>query len=112
MNEVRKYYVKGSWIFNLESMHDKIWCLIYDMQDGALTCPFEVAGKVINDESDLYELMDEADQLAWIASHRKVTGKEYGRIKQIVSWRVNQRYAVCMASGMSERDAGRCFEDM
>ena len=30
MAEVRKYFVKGSWIFNLESMDDKLYCIKYD----------------------------------------------------------------------------------
>lgn len=110
-NTVKKYPVKESYIFNLESMNDKIWCLIYDLREGKISVPFTVAGKTINGEEDLVDLMNEAAVLrdkAW----RGVTGKEYGRIKEIVAWRVNARYARCIASGMSEADAGRCFEDM
>lgn len=110
--EVRKYFVKQGWIFNLEAMHDKIWCLIYDIQEGELSLPFEVAGKMIQSTGELYDLLDEADKLEWTAKRGKVTSKEYGRIKQMVGWRVNQRYAACVASGMDERDAGLCFEDM
>jgi len=111
---VEKHYrIKESWIFNLESMHDKIFCLSYDIEEGKIILPFEVAGKTINDTSDLFDLLDEADALrdkAW--SDRGVTGKEYGRIQEIVAWRVNARYNACMASGMSEAEAGKCFEDM
>jgi hypothetical protein len=109
-----KYYrVKQSWIFNLESMHDKAYCLIYDIREGELALPFKVAGKTINSTDDLYELIDEAGELESKAkSARGVTGKEYGRIKEIVSWRVEQRYATCMAAGMSEAEAGQCFEDI
>lgn len=107
-----KYIVKGDWIFNLEAMHDKCWCLIYDIQEGKIQCPFEVAGKVINDEDDLQDLIDEASNLEWIAKSRKVTSKEYGRIKKMVEWRVNQRYMACMVAGMSEREAGQCFTDL
>lgn len=109
----KRYRVKQSWIFNLESMHDKIFCLSYDVEEGKIILPFEVAGKTINDVSDLFDLLDEADTLrdkAW--SDRGVTGKEYGRIQEIVAWRVNARYNACMASGMDEREAGKCFEDM
>ena len=108
---VKHYPVKESWIFNLESMHDKIWCLVYDIRENKIVLPFEVAGKTINSEDDLFELQDEAANLcskAW----RGVTGKEYGRIREIVTWRVNARYARCVASGMNEADAGLCFEDM
>ncbi len=107
----KKYPVKESWIFNLESMHDKIWCLVYDIREGKITCPFKVAGKVINDEDDLFVLMDEVDTLtqkAW----RPVDGKTYGRIKEVVNWRVEQRYVACLNSGMSENEAGKCFEDV
>lgn len=110
--EAKKYFVKSGWIFNLEAMHDKIWCLIYDVRDGVIECPFEVAGKTINGEEDLQDLLDEASELEWAAKSGKVTGKQYGRIKDIVGWRVNARYAACMAAGMNERDAGACFEDM
>ena len=108
----KRYFVKESWIFNLESMHDKCYCLMYDIQEGKIAVPFEVAGKTINDEGDLYDLIDEAYSLKDKAWSRGVTGKEYGRIKEIVAWRVNARYNTCMASGMSEAEAGRCFEDM
>lgn len=108
----RKYRVKESWIFNLESMHDKLWCLEYDIQEGKIQCPFTVAGKTINDEGDLYDLREEAEELEYKAKSGKVTGKEYGRIREIVAWRVEARYATCLANGMDEAKAGQCFEDM
>jgi len=109
----KRYMVKEDWIFNLESMHDKLFCIELDLREGRLQFPFEVAGKTINDYDDLDELANEAAELEYKAkSNRGVTGKEYGRIKAIVSWRVMQRYARCMASGMDEKDAARCFEDM
>jgi len=107
----KRYPVKESYLFNLESMHDKIFCLMYDIRDGKIATPFVVAKKTINDEGDLWELLDEAETLRSKASH-PVSGKDYGRIKEIVSWRVEQRYARCMASGMSEAEAGKCWEDM
>lgn len=112
MSEVRKYFVKRNWIFNLEAMHDKLYCIIYDIEDGELTLPLNICGTEIEDESQIYDLIDEASELEWIAKSRKVTSKEYGRIKQMVEWRVIQRYARCMASGMSEQEAGMCFKDM
>lgn len=109
---MKTYYVKESWIFNLEAMHDKIWCMIYDIRDGKLACPFEACGKIITGEEDLEELLDESSELEWIAKSRKVTGKEYGRIKELVNWRVMQRYITCIANGMSESKAGVCFRDL
>lgn len=105
----RKYPLKESYRFNLESMNDTLWCIEYDIRDGKLKFPFDVAGRMIKDEDDLEDLRNECYELLY---HTKVTGKEYGRVKEIVAWRVQQRYARCLASGMSEADAGRCFEDM
>ena len=109
----KRYFVKEDWIFNLESMHDKIWCLAEDVREGKIALPFTVADKVINSEDDLDTLQDEAETLEWKAKSSKgVTGKEYGRIKAIVSWRVMARYTACLANGMSEAEAGRCFADI
>lgn len=109
----KRYMVKEDWIFNLESMHDKLFVIELDLREDKLQFPFEVAGKTIKDYDDLDALANEAAELEYKAkSNRGVTGKEYGRIKEIVSWRVMQRYARCMASGMDEKDAARCFEDM
>ena len=107
----RKYYVKESWRFNLESMNDKIWCLIYDADDHKIDFPIEGAGKKIADVCGLYDLLNEVQELTGAANYR-VDGKTYGRIREVVGWRINARYAACMAAGMDERDAGMCFEDM
>lgn len=111
MNE-QKYRIKGEWIFNLEAMHDKLWCILYDIQDGELALPIEIAGTLCKDEDDIQNLIEEAERLEWIAKSRKVTSKEYGRIKQMAQWRATVRYMRCLASGMSEAEAGKCFEDM
>ena len=112
MSDERKYRIKGAWIFNLEAMHDKLYCILYDIEDGKAQFPITIANTVCKDEDDIQNLIEEASELEWIAKSRKVTSKEYGRIKAMVEWRVNVRYAVCMASGMSEAEAGKCFEDM
>lgn len=110
--QVKKYPVKESWIFNLESMHDKLYCLEYDVQEGKLQFPFTVAGKEIKDFDDLDALRDECDELEYKAKSGTVMGKDYGRIKEIVAWRVEARYVTCLANGMDEAKAGQCFEDM
>ena len=112
MAEVKKYWVKGSWIFNLESMHDKLGCIEMDVFEDKLSFPFEIAGTTINDFDDLQALTEECGELEWAAKSGKVTGKQYGRIKAIVEWRVNQRYVTCLNHGMTESDAGQCFEDL
>ena len=111
-SDEKKYFIKESWIFNLEAMHDKLWCVIYDIRDYGLKNPIEICGTKIESEEDVHALLEEAENLEWIAKSRKVTSKEYGRIKQLVNWRVEQRYAACLASRMEERQAGQCFEDL
>lgn len=108
----RKYFVKESWIFNLESMHDKLWVLENDIDEGRLQFPFTIANKEIKNWDDFESLRNECYEMEHIAKSRKVTSREYGRIRSIVAWRVETRYAVCMAAGMSESEAGKCFEDM
>ena len=112
MTEERKYRIKNDWIFNLEAMYDRLWCVIYDIRDDKITLPVIIAGKTINSEDDIQELLEESSELEWIAKSRKVTSKEYGRIKEMVEWRVMARYVTCLASGMDEKDAGKCFEDL
>lgn len=112
MAEIRKYFVKQSWIFNLEAMNAILHCIGYDIEDGKIKTPFELLSKTINDVSDIDELREEAFDLEWIAKGGKVTGKEYGRIKEMVEWRVMQRYLSCVNSGMEESKAGICFADM
>lgn len=112
MTEIRKYFVKSGWIFNLESMDDKLHCIKYDLEDGKLSFPIRIAGTEIIDFDDLDNLIDECETLQWAAKSRKVTGKEYGRIKEIVNWRVEQRYFRCIANGMKETEAGKCFTDL
>ena len=82
-SEERKYWVKGSWKFNLEAMHDKLYCIIIDSREGEVQYPITIAGTVCKDECDVYDLIEEASNLEWISKSRKVTSREYGRIKQI-----------------------------
>lgn len=117
MAQERKYWVKESWRFNLESMNDHLWCMIYAVEDGDdeifghIEFPIEVAGKTCRSVDDLYDLKDECANLRELAWGR-VTGKEYGRIKEIVNYRVMARYVRCIESGMSDYMAGACFEDI
>lgn len=95
---IRKYCVNPTWIFNLESIHDKLWCIIYDIQSNKVTLPIKIAGRTIKDESAVYELMNEVADLECVAKSGKVTNKEYGKIKAIVNWEVNTRYTMCVAN--------------
>lgn len=108
----RKYLCKESYRFNLESMSNKLHCIEYDLDDGKLQFPIEIANTKIHNWDEFEALREECQDLCSKASWGKVTGKEYGRIKEIVEWRVMQRYLTCIASGMDEAKAGVCFEDM
>ena len=112
MNSVRKYFVKKSWIFNLESMYNRLKCIEMDVDEGTKKFPFEIANTRINDYDDLYNLIEECDNLEWTAKSGRVTGKEYGRIKEIVNWRVGARYMDCLNNGMNEASARKCFSDL
>ena len=108
MAQERKYFVKMNYRFNLESMHTKVWCHIYDMRDG-LYDTVELMGETM-DINTLFDFLDELENLMAVANG-KVTGKEYGRIKAISDERNMIRYATCLNKGMSEADAGLAFFD-
>lgn len=110
--EEKKYFVKEGWIFNLESMDDKIHCIMIDIEEGTLQFPLEIANTKINSYEDLEKLLEEANDLEWKAKSGRVTGKQYGRISEIVNWRVMQRYVRCIEAGMEESKAAGCFEDL
>lgn len=106
------YRIKEGWIFNLEAMFDKLKCIGYDIDEGKIETPVEILGVTINDSDDLEALIEEASELESKAKGRGLNSKQYGRAREMVEWRVQQRYARCLASGMNERTAGGCFEDL
>ena len=112
MTDEKKYFVKGPWVFNLEAMHDKLWCLIFDADDGKVDFPLEIAGRKVHDVYDIKDIIEEASMLESAAKSGRVTGRQYGCIKEMAEWRIQSRYNTCMANGMNEKDAGLCFEDM
>ena len=111
-SQERKYRVKESWIFNLEAMSDRLWCIGNDIDTGKIPGPVKILGYDISCSEDLCNLKDEVSRLECAAKSRKLTSKEYGRIKEIVSWRVEQRYMACLINGMDKEQASLCFEDM
>lgn len=112
MATTKTYFVKQSWIFNLEAAYEKLRVVEIDLEEDILTFPLELIGQKVEDFDDLQALVDEVEKLTLTAKTRKVTGKEYGRIKEVVTWRVGARYMACLKGGMNEKDAGRCFEDL
>ena len=105
--EERKYWVKASYRTNLDSFITKCHCIRYDMEDGEYD-EIELLGKKYDIET-IYDLIDECQHLLGIANCGRVTGKEYGRIKRISEFRDCQRYATCIANGMSEDKASYAF---
>ena len=82
------------------------------MEDEKINFPLTIAGTKIADFADLYNLIRECETLQLVGKSGKVTGREYGRIREIVNWRVERRYFQCLANGMDEKDAAACFSDL
>ncbi len=104
--DIRKYYVNAGMRTNLETMLTKIELLEYDMIDNTIHS-VELMDKVY-DLDNIGELKDELRSLITLA-YDKVTGKEYGRIKQISDYRDCMRYATCIDNGLSEEDSSYAF---
>ena len=107
----KKYRIKMDWIANLDSMHEKLWCIGDDLDEGRLIGPITILGKQYSASYELQPLIDECDELAWAAKRGLVTGSQFGRIKTLVTWRVEQRYFTCLAHG-PESEAALCFNDL
>lgn len=116
MADIKKYWASSSMKFNCESMRTKLLNIRDYMRDGEddkgnkFPDSVEICGKEVDLDS-IDDLIEEVENLVWAAMTRKLTGKEYGRMKAIAEERQMMRYATCLASGMSERDAGYAFTD-
>lgn len=108
MAQERKYFVKMNYRFNLDSMREHVWCILYDMRDG-LYDKVNLMGETM-DENRVEEFLEEIEDLE-SKMFGKVTGKEYGRIKAISDERNMIRYCRCVASGMNEDEAALAFFD-
>lgn len=103
----RKYFVKAAYLTNLDTMITKLHCYKYDMQDGEIE-NVEIMGEIY-DINSIYDIIEECQQLLLKANSGKVTGKEYGRIKQISDYRDMMRYSTCIEKGMDESNAAYAF---
>ena len=108
MAQVKKYYVKLNYRFNMDSMLTHVMNLIDDIRDGKFET-VELMGETM-DEYRLEEFREELEDLM-AKAYYPVCGKDYGRIKSISDERNMIRYVTCMAQGMDESDAGSCFFD-
>nr|DAG04037.1 MAG TPA: hypothetical protein [Myoviridae sp. ctbEa13] len=106
--QVKKYFVKHNYRFNLDSMLTHVMNMIDDMRDGSYD-EVELMGEKM-DYDRLIEFRDEVEDLL-MKSYYPVCGKDYGRIKAISDARNMIRYATCMANGMNEREAALAFFD-
>ena len=89
INGVKHYPVSENMKFNLEACHDKLSLMIWDEER-----------KGNFDEADkLYARRDEADELSWKASSGWLSGKDYGKAKELVAWRIEQRIEANVAAG-------------
>lgn len=108
MKQVKKYFVKMNYRFNLDSMRVHVMNLIDDIRDGKFET-VELMGETM-DEYRLEEFKDEIEDLM-SKMYYPVCGKDYGRIKAISDERNVIRYATCIANGMNENDASSAFFD-
>ena len=111
MDKARKrYWISNeNWIFNLESMHDKLFAIGEELDDGTISGPVEILGHVADSSYDLEALKEECSDFLSAAKSRPLSEEEYERAREIVHWRATSRYLTCMAAGMSEHDAGQEF---
>lgn len=104
------YYCNASMKFNLDSAITLVQNLRYDFESGEQKEPVFIFGRRV-DFVSVDDLLEELYDLHGKALFGKVTGKEYGRIKEIQGERQMIRYAKCLAAGMSENDAALAFTD-
>lgn len=87
-------------LFNLSSMLDKLECDKYDALEEENWAKIESIQEQINTIEKLLNKMYTG----------KVKASEWALIQKIVSEREFIRYNTCLVAGMSEQEAGKCFE--
>ena len=106
--QVKKYFVKHNYRFNLDSMRIHVMNMIDDIRDGEYET-VELMGEKM-DEDRLEEFKSEIEDLM-MKAYGPVCGKDYGRIKAISDARNMIRYAMCMSKGMIERHSALALFD-
>ncbi len=99
----KKYRVNESELFNLDSMRTHLQVLRYDAIDAG--------NRELEDQLDAQ--IDEIEGLmekAWYVG-ALVDWPTLKRIREIKAERQMQRYATCLAAGMSEERAAGAFDD-
>ena len=83
-------------VFNMDSMHDKLFCIMYDIEEGKISVPFTLLDVEITCADDVYELVEECDKWSSVIRSRALGSDEFARVMDIVNWREYQR---SLASG-------------
>jgi len=86
INGVKYYPVSNSMKFNLEACHDKLSLMMWEAERKG---DFKLA-------EELENRRNEADRLAW---NDWLSGKDYGKAKELVAWRIEQRIQANIEGG-------------
>ena len=102
---MKKYRVSSTEHFNLLSMYDKLKCQEIDMEEAPAHTYTEDQWKALYDRlEEINRLMEEAYCVGALVSWQTLK-----RIREIKEERQLIRYNVCMAQGVSEKDAAIAF---
>lgn len=107
MCEERKYLVKAGMRTNLDSMYTSLSLKEYEMLDGEYDT-VEILGEDL-DINGVVDLKEEVLDLLNKANFGRVTGREYGRIKEISEERDRWRYETNVLAGCPEEYLGYSF---
>lgn len=89
VNGVKYYPVSMNMRFNLEACHDKLSLMIWEAERNG---DWKLA-------EELENRRNEADRLAWTAGDGWLSGKDYGKAKELVSWRTGLRVEANIKAG-------------
>ena len=89
INDVKHYPVSENMKFNVEACHDKLSLMMYEAEEKGDLVLYET----------LRDRREEADNLSFKASYGWLSGKEYGKAKELVAWRIEQRIQTNVMGG-------------
>lgn len=89
INGVKHYPVSENMKFNLEACHDKLSLMIWDAERNG---DWKLA-------EELEERRNEADELSGKAGYGWLSGKDYGKAKELVTWRIEKRIEANVEAG-------------
>ena len=101
---MKTYYCNSSMKTNLDTMYHRAKNLEYDFERGIQTEKVYIDGAYQNFDT-ISDLVDELYDLWDKAMYGKVSGKEYGRIKQLQIENQNWRYEKNIKAGRTPAEA-------